>query len=53
VTEQLELQSHFNDMDSMMDELDDMSFEYTDVSEEELNNMSSEERVGGWKWKSF
>ncbi|CAO3673871.1 unnamed protein product [Umbelopsis ramanniana] len=44
VTEQLELQSHFNDMDSMMDELDDMSFEYTDVSEEELNNMSSEER---------
>jgi hypothetical protein len=47
VTEQLELQSHFNDMDSMMDELDDMSFEYTDVSEEELNNMSSEERVGG------
>jgi hypothetical protein len=47
VTEQLELQSHFNDMDSTMDELDDMSFEYTDVSGEELSNMSSEERVGG------
>ncbi|KAI9280228.1 hypothetical protein BC943DRAFT_340223 [Umbelopsis sp. AD052] len=44
VTDQLELQSHFNDMDTMMDELDDMSFEYTDVSGEELNNMSSEER---------
>ncbi|KAI8576532.1 hypothetical protein K450DRAFT_256633 [Umbelopsis ramanniana AG] len=44
VTEQLELQSHFNDMDNMMDELDDMSFEYTDVSAEELSNMSSEER---------
>jgi hypothetical protein len=31
----------------MMDGLDDMSFEYTDVSEEELRNMSSEERVCG------
>jgi hypothetical protein len=42
VAEQLELQSHFNDMDTMMD---DMSFEYTDLSEEELNSMSMEERV--------
>ncbi|CAO3669923.1 unnamed protein product [Umbelopsis vinacea] len=41
VAEQLELQSHFNDMDTMMD---DMSFEYTDLSEEELNSMSMEER---------
>lgn len=42
MAEQLELQSHFNDMDTMMD---DMSFEYTDLSEEELNSMSMEERV--------
>lgn len=42
MAEQLELQSHFNDMDTMMD---DMSFEYTDFSEEELNSMSMEERV--------
>jgi hypothetical protein len=32
-------------MDTVMDESDDMKFEYTDLSEQELNSMPTEERV--------
>ncbi|KAG2171633.1 hypothetical protein INT43_008359 [Umbelopsis isabellina] len=44
ITEQLEVQSRFKDTDITMYDVDDMNFEYTDMTEEAMNDLPAEER---------